>query len=150
AEARAELHADAAVATDVERPVALGTRGGGVEIRRVERAVERHRRAAFRVSNVGGGPGECPRGRASKGNAGQLTDSRPCVNRPAWLFSARARTSSHSAISSKPSSRAVRANPGYISVYSYVSPSIADLRFASVGPTSTPVTGSPTSARKSK
>src|SRR5205807_3306643 len=39
-----------------------------------------------------------------------LTCSRPCVKRPAWLFSARASVSSHSPTSSKPSSRAVRAN----------------------------------------
>jgi hypothetical protein len=38
---------------------------------------------------------------------GYETFSRPLVKRPAWLFSARARVSSHSAISSKPSSRAV-------------------------------------------
>ena len=50
--------------------------------------------------------------------AGQATDARPSVNRPAWLFSARARVSNHSAISSKPSSRAVLAKPGYISEYS--------------------------------
>ena len=48
----------------------------------------------------------------------QRTESRPWLNRAAWLFSARARVSSHSATSSKPSSRAVRANPGYISLYS--------------------------------
>ncbi len=48
----------------------------------------------------------------------QVRDLRPSVKRPAWLFSARARVSSQSAMSSKPSSRAVRAKPGYISVYS--------------------------------
>src|SRR5690606_5688688 len=49
---------------------------------------------------------------------GHESFSRPSVKRPAWLFSARASVSSHSAISSKPSSRAVFAKPGYISVYS--------------------------------
>ena len=49
---------------------------------------------------------------------GQLTSSRPLVKRPAWLFSARASVSNHWPISSNPSSRAVRAKPGYISVYS--------------------------------
>src|SRR4051794_34321968 len=87
---------------------------------------------------------------ASAGVAGQETDSSPWPKRPAWLFSARASVSSHSAISSKPSSRAVRAKPGYISVYSYVSPAIADCKLSDVPPTATPVTGSPTSARKSK
>src|ERR1039458_4309860 len=46
------------------------------------------------------------------------TDSSPLLKRPAWDFSARASVSNHSAISSKPSSRAVLAKPGYISVYS--------------------------------
>jgi hypothetical protein len=46
------------------------------------------------------------------------TDSSPLLKRPAWDFSARASVSSHSATSSKPSSRAVLAKPGYISVYS--------------------------------
>lgn len=44
--------------------------------------------------------------------------SRPDWKRPAWLFSARANVSNQSAISAKPSSRAVFAKPGYISVYS--------------------------------
>ncbi len=48
----------------------------------------------------------------------QVREASPSLNRPAWLFSARASVSSHSAISSKPSSRAVLANPGYISEYS--------------------------------
>ena len=52
------------------------------------------------------------------GLRGQETDASPSVKRPAWLFSARARVSNHSAISSNPSSRAVRAKPGYISEYS--------------------------------
>jgi hypothetical protein len=63
------------------------------------------------------------------------------VNLPAWLFSARASVSSHSAISSKPSSRAVFEKPGYISVYSYVSPVIAEFRLSAVAPTAVPVTG---------
>ena len=43
---------------------------------------------------------------------------KPSAKRPAWLFSARARVSNQSAISAKPSSRAVFAKPGYIWVYS--------------------------------
>ncbi len=42
--------------------------------------------------------------------------------------------SNQSAISSKPSSRAVRAMPGYMSVYSCVSPAMAAFRFWSVAP----------------
>ena len=44
--------------------------------------------------------------------------SRARWNRPAWVFSARARVENQSAISSKPSSRAVLAKPGYIAVNS--------------------------------
>src|SRR6185312_4392746 len=44
--------------------------------------------------------------------------------RPACDFSAFARVSNQSAISSKPSERAVLAMPGYMSVYSWVSPAI--------------------------
>ena len=44
--------------------------------------------------------------------------SSPLVNRPACDRSARARVSNQSAISAKPSSRAVFAIPGYICVYS--------------------------------
>ena len=46
------------------------------------------------------------------------SESRPFWKRPACDFSARASVSNHSAISSKPSSRAVLAKPGYIFVYS--------------------------------
>src|SRR5262245_8187283 len=44
--------------------------------------------------------------------------SKPLENRPACDFSALAKVSNHSANSEYPSSRAVLANPGYISVYS--------------------------------
>src|SRR6266540_2941631 len=54
----------------------------------------------------------------------------PLAKRPACDFSALARVSSHSASSGKPSSRAVLAMPGYICVYSYVSPATASLRFS--------------------
>ena len=47
--------------------------------------------------------------RPASGEPQSASVSRPFVNRPAWLFSARASVSSHSATSSKPSSRAVRA-----------------------------------------
>ena len=71
-------------------------------------------------SGPGGHPG--PDRSAAQGAGGtpsaQVREASPSLNRPAWLFSARARVSSHSAISSKPSSRAVLANPGYISEYS--------------------------------
>ena len=53
--------------------------------------------------------------------------------RPACDFSAFASVSNQSAISSKPSSRAARAMPGYMSVYSCVSPAMAAWRLSSVG-----------------
>src|SRR3546814_17284681 len=64
-------------------------------------------------------------------------------NLPAWLFSAFASVSNQSAISSKPSSRAVRAIPGYMSVYSWVSPATADFRLELVSPIGILVAGSP-------
>ncbi len=76
--------------------------------------------------------------------------SRDFWNLPAWLFSALARVSNQSAISSNPSSLAVLAIPGYISVYSCVSPAIAALRFSAVFPIGSPVAGSPTSSRNSR
>src|SRR5882757_5219349 len=71
-------------------------------------------------------------------------------NRPACDFSALARVSNQSAISSKPSSRAVRAMPGYMSVYSWVSPAIAARRLLAVPPIGLPVAGSPVSSRYSR
>ena len=55
------------------------------------------------------------------------------IKRPARDFSAFARVSNQSEISSKPSSWAVFAIPGYMSVYS-VSPATAAFRFSSVSP----------------
>src|ERR1700760_1788892 len=49
---------------------------------------------------------------------GFQTDSAAFAKRPAWDFSALASVSNQSAISLKPSPRAVLAIPGYISVYS--------------------------------
>ena len=55
-----------------------------------------------------------------------------------------------SSFSSKSSSRAVLAMPGYISVYSCVSPAIAAARFCDVEPIGRPVAGSPVSSRYSR
>src|ERR1700736_3353600 len=70
--------------------------------------------------------------------------------RPACDFPALASVSNQSAISSKPSWRAVRAMPGYMSVYSWVSLAIAALRLSPVGPIGLPVAGSPASSRYSR
>ena len=71
-------------------------------------------------------------------------------NFPAWDFSAFAKVSNQSAISSKPSCRAVLAIPGYISVYSCVSPATAEVTLSFVSPIGLPVAGSPTSSKNSK
>src|SRR6266851_9399328 len=70
--------------------------------------------------------------------------------RPACDFPAFASVSNQSAISSKPSWRAARATPGYMSVYPLVSLAIAALRLSPVGPIGLPVAGSPTSSRYSR
>src|SRR4051812_21606588 len=79
---------------------------------------------------------------AGKGQADQAAIAfRAFWNRLAWERSAFANVPNQSAISSKPSSRAVRAMPGYISVYSWVSPATAAARFLSVEPIGRPVAG---------
>src|SRR5216684_3444676 len=70
--------------------------------------------------------------------------------RPTCDFPALASVSNQSAISSKPSWRATRAMPGYMSVYSWISLAIAALRMSPVGPIGLPVAGSPTSSRYSR
>ena len=77
-------------------------------------------------------------------------DSKVFWNLPACDFSAFAKVSNQSAISSKPSSLAVFAIPGYISVYSCVSPATADARLSLFSPIGFPVAGSPTSSRYSR
>src|SRR5262249_36777411 len=64
--------------------------------------------------------------------------------------SAFASVSNQSAISENPSSRACLAMPGYMSLYSCVSPAMAALRFALVSPIGSPVAGSPTASRYSR
>src|SRR5690606_1277543 len=75
-----------------------------------------------------------PRGSAQAG-----ISCRAFWNRLACERSALARVSNQSAISSKPSSRAVLAMPGYMSVYSWVSPAMADFRLLPVSPKGRPV-----------
>src|SRR5690606_32935295 len=79
-----------------------------------------------------------------------LTSPSARVKRLACERSALARVSNQSAISSKPSSRAALAMPGYMSVYSWVSPAIADFRLLTVSPKGRPVAGSPTFSRYSR
>src|SRR5690348_9176142 len=81
---------------------------------------------------------------------GQPMVSSAFWKRPACDFSALASVSNQSAISAKPSCRAVLAMPGYMSVYSWVSPAIAAARFFLVSPIGLPVAGSPTSSRNSR
>src|SRR4051812_4822282 len=102
--------------------------------------------------------GDTTRGGAEKARPPRARlddDDQPRVSwafwkRPACDFSALARVSNHSEISSKPSSRAVLAIPGYMVSYSWVSPATAALRFLAVLPMGSPVAGSPTDFKKSR
>src|SRR5580704_9688386 len=90
---------------------------------------------------------------SSNGSYGTHLDqsaSSAFCKRPTCDFPALASVSNQSAISSKPSWRAARAMPGYMSVYSWVSLAIAALRLSPVGPIGLPVAGSPTSSRYSR
>src|SRR3989475_2761416 len=79
-----------------------------------------------------------------------LSESRAFWKRLAWLRSALASVSNQSAISPKPSSRACFAMPGYMSVYSWVSPATAAFRLSRVRPIGRLVAGSPTASRYSR
>jgi hypothetical protein len=81
-------------------------------------------------------------GRAESASASSAFWKRFACERSAF-----ASVSNQSAISSKPSPRAAFAIPGYMSVYSYVSPAIAALRFSRLEPIGRSVAGSPTAAR---
>ena len=107
-ERRAEVEAEPAAVADVEDPLLLGTDLAEVVEARLSRIEEGHGGMGWRP------PRRCTR----RLPPGQLDLSSPLVKRPACDFSARASVSNHSAISSKPSSRAVLAKPGYIWVYS--------------------------------
>src|SRR5207253_2464495 len=76
--------------------------------------------------------------------------SRAFWKRLAWLRSALASVSNQSAISPKPSSRACLAMPGYMSVYSWVSPATAAFKLSRVRPIGRLVAGSPTASRYSR
>src|SRR5205823_13269790 len=76
--------------------------------------------------------------------------SRAFWKRLACERSALASVSNQSAISPKPSSRAAFAMPGYMSVYSCVSPAMAAFRFSRVRPIGRLVAGSPTASRYSR
>src|SRR5574337_852791 len=89
------------------------------------------------------------RGR-EKGKHDQTSSFNALVKRFACERSALARVSNQSATSPKPSSRAVLAMPGYMSVYSWVSPAIAVFRFSRVAPNGKPVAGSPHCSRYSR
>src|SRR6266853_1303173 len=86
----------------------------------------------------------------SYGNHLDQSASSAFWKRPACDFPALASVSNQSAISSKPSWRAARAMPGYMSVYSWVSLAIAALRLSPVGPIGLPLAGPLTSSRYSR
>src|SRR5204863_9611137 len=84
-----------------------------------------------------------PRRRLERTLAHQsISESRAFWKRLAWLRSALASVSNQSAISPKPSSRACFAMPGYMSVYSWVSPATAAFRLSLVRPIGRLVAGS--------
>ena len=142
AETVAVLEAHAAAVADVERPVHLGAQAGRVEVPLLRRVVaevrpRQHRRRRLRgrrcrsrgagmrlrqgtpppVRAAGRRPSRSLRTGAPAAGRQTKSSSRDW-NRPAWDFSAFASVSNQSAISPKPSSRAVLAIPGYMSVYS--------------------------------
>src|SRR5207248_57504 len=165
----AEIEAAPAAMTDIEDPAHLRIELGGIgELRirpgkrvaggRVEAAFG-HRFVPSKVRSPIAAPSAEQGGEGRKGDEavrpwepkpGDQSVSNAFWKRPAWDFSALARVSNQSAISSKPSERAVLAMPGYMSVYSWVSPAIEALRLASVAPIGSPVAGSPTSSRYSR
>src|SRR5690606_25416404 len=158
-EAVAQIEAAPTAVADVEHPLHLGldgrevveglvAPGQGFSERCIEAALARgfDGIAHLRLPPERRGPVAGPRPRV--GQASRVSSAR--WNRPAWDFSAFARVSNQWAISSKPSSRAVRAMPGYMSVYSWVSPAMAALRLSAVPPIGRPVAGSPTASRNSR
>src|SRR3989304_3426384 len=70
--------------------------------------------------------------------------------RPACDFSALASVSNQSAISEKPSARAAFAMPGYMSVYSWVSPATDAFRLVAVSPSGRPLAGAPPPLREAR
>src|SRR5690606_38182577 len=159
----AQAHAAAAAVADVKHPLQFPVEGllvvevraapvDGVAGGRVETAFSHAtnplcaRDAALLWLWVQRAPWPCGHG----GVAQASSWSNAFWKRLAWLRSALARVSNQSAISSKPSSRAVFAMPGYMSVYSWVSPAMAALRLLAVPPMGRPVAGSPTASRYSR
>src|SRR5258706_438705 len=104
------------------------------------------------VPELGRLPGERVPGRRLERAFSHESDSwsNDFWKRLAWLRSALARVSNQSAISPKPSSRADFAMPGYMSVYSWVSPATAAFRFSCVRRIGRLVAGSPTVSRYSR
>src|SRR5688572_13923387 len=162
----AEAEAAAATVANVEDARKLFVERGLVgELRRapVDRVTRRRLEAAFaarywRVAQV-----RCSRCVSSPGHGARARERRltfrlgylPSVSsafwkRFAWERSAFASVSNQSAISSKPSPRAALAMPGYMSVYSCVSPAIAAFKLLPVSPIGKPVAGSPTASRYSR
>ena len=164
-EAVAVLEAHAAAVADLEGPRDLLLQSPPRPSSAAPRGRRRARRSACRRSACRGswlmvsaswrracGGRRARRGRTARPvgrprrDAARLADRVSSIfwKRPACDFSALASVSNQSAISAKPSSRAVFAMPGYMSVYSWVSPATEALRFCAVSPIGRPVAGSPT------
>ena len=82
--------------------------------------------------------GVCPLQFLDESRKVRYIESKAFWKRLAWDLSAFAKVSNQSAISSKPSSLAVDAIPGYMSVYSWVSPATAAFRLSEVEPMGNP------------
>src|SRR5581483_5202466 len=157
-ERRAQVHAAAAAVADLEDALHLREHLRLVqEIGRAPR--DRVARGRFEAAfALGHGDGTLPKEKRAEGAAFRLSprsaqsDSASSAfwKRLACERSAFASVSNQSAISPKPSWRACFAMPGYMSVYSCVSPAIAALRFNRVPPIGRPVAGSPDCSRYSR
>ena len=160
-EALAQAHAAAAAVADVEHPLHL-LEGRGLVVEVGAFPVDRVPGRGFEVAFA---HGVVPLRCAGSGNAVRRTNKgheAPCsaltlhraVSRPArrapsgsgWHASARPWPASRTSRRSRRGllSRAVLAMPGYMSVYSCVSPATAAARFCRLDPIGSPVAGSPT------
>src|SRR6185437_694860 len=161
----AQADAAAAAVADVEHPLHFGVQCLLIHefrIEPVQRVPGRRLQVAFALfvdqvhDQPPGGRGQSAFSPGRKGTLTPIRGSRQprspsaLVKRFACERSALARVSNQSAISSKPSSRAAFTMPGYMSVYSWVSPAMADLRLLAVSPNGKPVAGSPTASRYSR
>jgi len=154
----AKIEAAPAAMTDLEDPAHLGVELGGIVkflvspcdrmaswASRLPSRDMTDKRIQFDKSRKGGGSGSKradPRFRKFSLFETYLSSAaRAFWNRPAWLFSAFAKSRTSRRFVEAFLARGPR-HARYMSVYSWVSPAIAEARFLSVGPIGFPVAGS--------